>query len=68
MNQSEMNTYKQINVDIPRTMPEYKLFSYTTIRQMMMRILFTWSMRHPASGYVQGFNDLCTPFIIIFIN
>lgn len=68
MNQSEINTYKQINVDIPRTMPEYKLFSFNTIRQMMMRILFTWSMRHPASGYVQGFNDLCTPFIIIFIN
>jgi len=68
MNQSEINTYKQINVDIPRTMPEYRLFSYTIIRKMMMRILFTWSMRHPASGYVQGFNDLCTPFIIIFIN
>lgn len=67
MNQSEMNIYKQINVDIPRTMPEYKLFSYTKIRKMMMRILFVWSMRHPASGYVQGFNDLCTPFLIIFI-
>ena len=68
MNQSEINTYKQINVDIPRTMPEYKLFSFCRIREMMMRILFTWSMRHPASGYVQGFNDLCTPFLIIFIN
>ena len=67
MNQSESNIFKQINVDIPRTMPEYKLFSYAKIRKMMMRILFIWSMRHPASGYVQGFNDLCTPFLIIFI-
>lgn len=68
MNQSELNIHKQINVDIPRTMPEYKLFSYDKIRKMMMRILFIWSMRHPASGYVQGFNDLCTPFLIVFIS
>ena len=32
-----MNTYKQITVDIPRTMPEYPLFSYQIIRKMMMR-------------------------------
>ncbi len=68
MNQFEMNIYKQINVDIPRTMPEYKLFSFSKIRKMMLRILYIWSMRHPASGYVQGFNDLCTPFLIIFIS
>ena len=68
MNESEIKIFKQISVDIPRTMPEYKLFSYPIIRKIMMRILFIWSMRHPASGYVQGFNDLCTPFIIIFIS
>lgn len=68
MNESEMKIYKQISVDVPRTMPEYKLFSYDRIRKMMLRILYVWSMRHPASGYVQGFNDLCTPFIIIFLS
>ena len=31
-------------------------------------MLYVWSMRHPASGYVQGFNDLCTPFIVVFLN
>lgn len=33
---------------------------------MMIRILFSWSMRHPASGYVQGINDLAAPFILVF--
>ncbi len=25
-------------------------------------------MRHPASGYVQGINDIVTPFLIVFLN
>lgn len=25
-------------------------------------------MRHPASGYVQGINDVVTPFIIVFLS
>lgn len=25
-------------------------------------------MRHPASGYVQGINDVVTPFVIVFIS
>jgi hypothetical protein len=24
-------------------------------------------MRHPASGYVQGINDLAAPFILVFL-
>jgi hypothetical protein len=48
-------------------MPEYKVFSYEKINKMMLRILYVWSLRHPASGYVQGFNDLCTPFILVFL-
>jgi hypothetical protein len=67
MNDGEMKIHKQISVDVPRTMPEYKLFSYERIRKMMLRLLYVWSMRHPASGYVQGFNDLCTPFFAIFL-
>lgn len=67
MNDSEMKIYKQISVDVPRTMPEHKLFSYDRTRKMMLRLLYVWSMRHPASGYVQGFNDLVTPFIAIFL-
>ena len=68
MTESEMKIYKQISVDVPRTMPEYKLYSCDRIRKMMLRLLYVWSMRHPASSYVQGFNDLCTPFIAIFLS
>ena len=25
-------------------------------------------MRHPSSGYVQGINDIVTPFIVVFLN
>lgn len=31
---------------------------------MLERILYVWSVRHPASGYVQGMNDLLTPIIL----
>jgi len=32
------------------------------------RILYVWSIRHPASGYVQGINDLVTPFFQVFLS
>jgi hypothetical protein len=34
----------------------------------MRRVLYVWHMRHPASGYVQGINDVVTPFIIVYLN
>ena len=34
---------------------------------MVERILYIWSIRHPASGYVQGINDLVTPFLMVFL-
>ncbi|VEL06808.1 unnamed protein product [Protopolystoma xenopodis] len=34
---------------------------------MFERILFIWSNRHPASGYVQGINDLLSPFFVVFL-
>jgi TBC1 domain family member 2 len=67
MTESELKMYKQILVDVPRTMTEYKLFTYERIRKMILRLLYVWSKRHPASGYVQGFNDLLTPFVAVFI-
>jgi hypothetical protein len=35
---------------------------------IMERILFIWNIRNPACGYVQGINDLVTPFLIVFLN
>jgi hypothetical protein len=34
--------------------------------QSLERLLYVWSVRHPASGYVQGMNDLATPFMAVF--
>ena len=33
--------------------------------QSLERVLFIWAMRHPASGYVQGINDIVTPFYTV---
>lgn len=34
----------------------------------MERLLYIWSIRHPASGYVQGMNDLATPLFVVFLS
>ena len=66
MNEEELKSYRQIQKDVPRTMPEYSMFQNNKIQFMLTRILYIWSLRHPASGYVQGFNDLCIPFFIVY--
>ena len=58
MTSSEYKTYKNISVDIPRTLPGLKLFSEEKIQKIMLRILLVWSTKNQNIGYVQGFNDL----------
>jgi len=43
------------------------LFQQITVQEIFERILFIWAIRHPASGYVQGMNDLVTPFFVVFL-
>lgn len=57
----------QIHIDIPRMSPLIALFQQKTVQEMFERILFIWAIRHPASGYVQGINDLVTPFFVVFL-
>lgn len=63
----ERALYKQIQIDVPRTNSSIKLFQSPIVQQCLARILYLWSIRHPASGYVQGMNDLVTPFFIVFL-
>lgn len=56
---------RQILVDLPRTSPDTPFFQQVPIQKAMERILYIWSIRHPASGYVQGMNDILTPLLII---
>ncbi|KAI0566652.1 Rab-GTPase-TBC [Gracilaria domingensis] len=61
-------TMRQISVDIPRTCPGQALFHVPEVQQALKRILYVWATRHPASGYVQGMNDLVTPFLYVFLS
>ncbi|KAK3544793.1 hypothetical protein QTP86_027549 [Hemibagrus guttatus] len=72
-----------IHIDIPRTNPLIPLFQQASVQErqhlvapplfhsiskaIFERILFIWAIRHPASGYVQGINDLVTPFFVVYI-
>lgn len=59
--------YHQIKIDVKRTNPTMPLYSLASTQQSLKKILYLWAVRHPASGYVQGINDLCTPFYQIFL-
>lgn len=61
------DTYRQIHIDIPRMSPLIPLFQQDLVQDMFERILYIWAIRHPASGYVQGMNDLVTPFFVVFL-
>ncbi|KAJ1783517.1 GTPase-activating protein [Coemansia sp. RSA 2399] len=59
--------WHQITIDVPRTSPGSPIFRSERIQRSLERVLYCWAARHPASGYVQGINDLLTPFYYVFI-
>ncbi|MCJ1443283.1 MAG: GTPase-activating protein [Stictis urceolatum] len=61
------SVWHQISIDVPRTSPHIELYSYEATQRSLERILYLWAIRHPASGYVQGINDLVTPFWQVFL-
>lgn len=63
----EISMLRQIAVDCPRTVPDVTFFQHEQVQKSLERILYTWAIRHPASGYVQGINDLVTPFLVVFL-
>ncbi|PIN24200.1 Ypt/Rab-specific GTPase-activating protein GYP1 [Handroanthus impetiginosus] len=64
----EINMLRQIAVDCPRTVPDVPFYQQVEVQKSLERILYTWAIRHPASGYVQGINDLATPFLVVFLS
>ncbi|XP_058184416.1 GTPase-activating protein GYP1 [Rhododendron vialii] len=64
----EITMLRQISVDCPRTVPDVTFFQQAAVQKSLERILYTWAIRHPASGYVQGINDLATPFLVVFLS
>ena len=63
----EQETLRQVLVDVPRTAPDIQLFRNEKIKRALSRLLYIWAMRHPASSYVQGINDLATPLFAVFL-
>ena len=64
---SEQMSLRQVLVDIPRTLPGVTLFQNQRIRDMMARLLYLYALRNPSTGYVQGFNELICPFLIVYL-
>uniref|UniRef100_K7G837 TBC1 domain family member 22B n=1 Tax=Pelodiscus sinensis TaxID=13735 RepID=K7G837_PELSI len=62
------DTYRQIHLHILGSSVPASLFQLLSLREIFERILFIWAIRHPASGYVQGINDLVTPFFVVFLS
>ena len=54
-------------MDVPRTAAGAPFVAHPRLQQSLLRCLYVWAMRHPASGYVQGINDLATPFLAVFL-
>ncbi|KAK8609801.1 hypothetical protein V6N13_093215 [Hibiscus sabdariffa] len=54
--------------DTERTVPDVAFFQQAQVQKSLARILYTWAIRHPASRYVQGINDLVTPFLVVFLS
>uniref|UniRef100_A0A6B2L8Z3 Rab-GAP TBC domain-containing protein n=1 Tax=Arcella intermedia TaxID=1963864 RepID=A0A6B2L8Z3_9EUKA len=63
----ERTIYHQIHADVLRTSKSVPLFQIPSVKSALERILYLWAIRHPASGYVQGINDLVTPFYAVFL-
>ncbi|KAG6375352.1 tbc1 domain family protein [Boletus reticuloceps] len=64
----DQQIWHQIEIDVPRTRPGVRLWMQASTQRSLERILYVWAIRHPASGYVQGINDLVTPFFQNFLS
>ncbi|TRY52320.1 Rab-GTPase-TBC domain containing protein [Cryptosporidium tyzzeri] len=51
--------------DVTRTYSERQLFSDSNTRQLLQRILFTWTRENPELGYKQGMNEIAAILFLI---
>jgi hypothetical protein len=66
--EAEQALLRQVLVDIPRTFSAINLFRSDFVQRSLERVLYVWALRHPASGYVQGLNDLASVFYAVFLS
>lgn len=65
---AECGTLHQIAIDLPRTAPGVAPFACPRVRALQERVLYIWALLHPASGYVQGLNELLTPIVLVLLS
>lgn len=65
----DVQQLRQIQTDLARTKPDdfTRLFSDKKVQFVLTRVLYTWAIRNPGAGYVQGLNDILVPFFIVFL-
>lgn len=66
--EAECGTLHQIAIDLPRTAPGVAPFASPRVRALQERVLYIWALLHPASGYVQGLNELLTPIVLVLLS
>ncbi|KXS11523.1 RabGAP/TBC [Gonapodya prolifera JEL478] len=66
--EGEGGVWHQISIDVPRTAAsDTPMFQNKAVQDSLARLLYCWAIRHPASGYVQGINDLVNPLFVVFL-
>lgn len=66
--EDELAILHQIKIDCPRTAASENLFHKPEIQNSLARILYVRAIRNPGTSYVQGMNDLVTPFLAVFLS
>ncbi|RYG44741.1 TBC domain-containing protein, partial [archaeon] len=66
--EAEQSLLRQILVDVPRTHRDVNLFRTDFVQRSLERVLYVWGQRHPAVGYVQGFNEIIAPLYLVCLS
>jgi len=66
--EKNQDAFRQIQIDIPRMRSLTPLFEQKIVQRIFERILYVQAVLYPDSGYVQGMNDLLTPFFAVFLS
>ncbi|GAM25547.1 hypothetical protein SAMD00019534_087220 [Acytostelium subglobosum LB1] len=61
-----MELQKTISMDIERTYQDLEFFQHQSTKEMMLRILFIYSMTNMTISYRQGMHELLAPILYLF--
>ena len=64
----DFENFRQVLLDVPRTKPDIELFTNQRVQGCIERILCIWTVGNRDLSYVQGINDLVTPFFSVFLS